>query len=80
MGNIVSGAIMKKNQKVQKKTKPRMDEILRELKQKMRELDDLKNQLMPLNPKKISAQMTRRMLEEIVVPPLELIKEHKSKK
>ncbi|MEK6942320.1 MAG: hypothetical protein AABW85_05675, partial [archaeon] len=55
--------------------KEKMEDILAELKQKMRELDELKKQLSPLESKKISAQKTRQMLEEIVVPPLELIKE-----
>lgn len=56
----------------------RMDEILKELKHKMRELETLKKNASKENLKKISAQKTRQMLEEIVVPPLELIKEPKA--
>ena len=87
MGNIVSGAAMKKSFSKKRvhavlgnSKKEKMEDILAELKQKMRELDELKKQLSPLESKKISAQKTRQMLEEIVVPPLELIKEQKRKK
>ncbi|MBI2597632.1 MAG: hypothetical protein HYW50_00365 [Candidatus Diapherotrites archaeon] len=57
-----------------------MGEILKELKQKMKELEELKARVEKEDAKKISAQKTRQMLEEIVVPPLELIKEPKHKK
>ena len=57
------------------KEKPQsMAHIMGELKKKMAELDELKARIEKQNPKKISAQKTKQMLEEIVVPPLELIK------
>ena len=60
-------------------TQAKMDEVLSELKQKLTELEDLKKSIEKKHPKKISAQKTKAMLEEIVVPPLELIKEPKKK-
>ena len=87
LGNIVSSAVMKKSFFKKRKAtiagkskNEKMSDILAELKQKMMELNELKSQLSPLESKKISAQKTRQMLEEIVVPPLELIKEQKRKK
>ena len=57
----------------------KMDEILGELKYKLKELEELKKGLDKKKVKKISAQKTKAMLEEIVVPPLKLIKEPKKK-
>lgn len=58
----------------------KMNDILKELKQKMKELDQLKKNLEKEDAKKISAQKTKEMLEEITVPPLDLIKEPRHKK
>ncbi len=56
-----------------------MDKILLELRQKLKELDELKRNLEKIDTKKISAQKARQMLEEIVVPPLSIIKDQKKK-
>lgn len=54
--------------------KKKMLEIVKDLKKRMRELDQL-GQKIRLAGKPVSPSRTRQILEEIKVPPLKLLKE-----
>ncbi len=51
----------------------RMQEIVADLKKRMRELDDL-GKTIRMEGRLVSPASTRKMLEEIKVPPLKLLK------
>lgn len=54
--------------------KKKMLEIIKDLKERMRELDQL-GQKIRLEGKPVSPSRARQILEEIKVPPLKLLKE-----
>lgn len=60
-------------QKITSKQKDRMIKILGELKHKMKEIDRLRAEIERETPEPISTEQARAMLEEIKVPPLEVI-------
>ncbi len=59
---------------ISEKKKEKMLEIVSGLKMRMRELDDLGKQI-KIEGRLVSPRTTKRMLEEIKVPPLKLLKE-----
>lgn len=66
---------LKTSNQINEKAKEDMNKILKELKQKMSEIDIITKELQEKRSEfeKVSPQKTKRLLEEIKVPPLELL-------
>ncbi len=69
-----------REKRITTKKRDRMVKILSELKRKLKEIDKLREEIEKETPEPISSTQARAMLEEIKVPPLELISESKRKK
>ncbi|MFA5125935.1 MAG: hypothetical protein WC462_02950 [archaeon] len=76
MQDIRHGIKSNSNQQSVEKTKEEMAKIILELKQKMIEIDKITNELEEKRNEldKNSPKKTERILQEIKVPPLELLK------
>lgn len=69
-----------KQKEISKEKRDRMFRILDDLKEKMGEIEELRQELERERKKPITPEQSRIMLEEIKVPPLELITEDKKRK
>lgn len=66
---------LKSNSQINQKAKEDMERIIKELKQKMSEIDIITKELEEKRKEldKVSPQKTKRLLEEMKVPPLEML-------
>ena len=62
-----------------KNKKKRMEEILSDMKVKLVEIEDLRKNLQKEQYSAISPEKSKALLEEIIVPSIEMIKEDKKK-
>jgi len=63
--------------KISSEKEKKIKGILKDLQGKIKELEDIRSDLEDLSYEEMSPKKTRMMLEEIKVPPLELIREKK---
>ena len=70
----------KRGKSITPEKRERMVKILNTLKKKLEEIDKLREEIERETPRPISSEEAKAMLEEIKVPPLELIEAGKKKK
>ena len=70
----------KEKKRITVKKRDKMVKILNELKRKLKDIDKLRAEIEKETPEPMSPEQAKTMLEEIKVPPLELIEESKRKK
>jgi hypothetical protein len=69
-----------KTRTISKKKKDKMIKILEQLRKKMGEIDELREKIDKEMPAPIEPEKARAMIEEIKVPPLELIEDSSKKR